>query len=84
MFSMQFKHKKMDKKEKSKQVHEDLDGFNVRINPFGQIESNFDMDKVNEFLNQNTEDKKIKGGKKPATEEEEWNKFVKAHAYATL
>ncbi len=61
----------MDKKEKSKTVHEDLDGFNVRINPFGQIESNFDIDKVNEFLNENTEDKKIKGRRKPDTEEEE-------------
>ena len=71
MFLIQFKHKGMGKKEKKKQVHEDLEGFNVRINPFGQIESNFDMDKVNEFLNQNMEDKKMKGRKKPAAEEEE-------------
>ncbi len=61
----------MDKKDKSKKVHEDLEGFNVKINPFGQIESNFDIDKVNEFLNKNTDDKKIKGRKTPATEEEE-------------
>jgi hypothetical protein len=53
----------MDKKEKSKEVHEDLEKFNVRINPFGQIESNFDIDKVNEFLDKNTGDKKIKGKK---------------------
>lgn len=50
----------MDKKEKDKQIHEELDGFDVRINPFGQVETNFDIDKVNEFLNKTTDDKKIK------------------------
>ena len=61
----------MDKKEKSKPVHEDLKGFNVRINSFGQIESNFDIDKVNEFLNENTDDKKLQPKRSAATQEEE-------------
>jgi len=61
----------MDKKEKSKRVHEDLEGFNVKINPFGQIESNFDIDKVNEFLNKNTDDKKLKRKKTTDSGEEE-------------
>lgn len=68
---MQYKHKQMDKKEKSKRVHEDLEGFNVKINPFGQIESNFDIDKVNEFLNKNTDDKKLKRKKTTDSGEEE-------------
>ena len=53
----------MDKKEKQSRLHKDLKGLDVRINPFGQIESNFDIDKVNKFLNENVDDKKIKGQK---------------------
>jgi len=60
----------MDKK-KRKQIHEDLEGFDVKINRFGQIESNFNIDKVNEFLNKNTHNKKLKVKKDPAEEEEE-------------
>jgi hypothetical protein len=56
----------MDKKDKAKQIHEDLEGLDVKINRFGQIESNFDIDKVNEFLNRSTDDKKIVGKKKPS------------------
>ena len=61
----------MDKKEKRKPIHEDLEGFDVKINRFGQIESNFDIDKVNEFLNKSTDDKKIKGKKEEALEEDD-------------
>jgi len=57
----------MDKKDKRREIHEDLDGFNVKIDPFGQIESNFDIDKVNEFLNKDTDDKKVKGKKSEPT-----------------
>lgn len=57
------KKEEKDKKEKDNQINEELKDFDVRVNPFGQIESNFDVDKVNEFLNENTEDKKIKGRK---------------------
>ena len=46
-------------KDKKKHVHEELEGFDVRINPFGQIESNFDVDKINKFLNERVEDKKL-------------------------
>jgi len=54
----------MDKKDKKKkeesQVHEELKGFELKVNPFGQIESNFDMDKINEFLNERVDDKKLR------------------------
>jgi hypothetical protein len=47
---------------KSKQkpkVHSELEGFDIRINPFGEVISNIDIDKINEFLDENVEDKKL-------------------------
>ncbi len=41
-------------------VHEDLEGFEMKINEFGQIRTNMDVSKINEFLNKNVEDKKFK------------------------
>jgi hypothetical protein len=41
-------------------VHKELQGFDIKINSFGEITSTFDMDKINEFLNRNVEDKKLK------------------------
>ncbi len=51
--------KKKPKKGKP-EVHEELKGFDIKINEFGEIVSNFDVDKLNEFLNENLEDKKFK------------------------
>lgn len=51
--------KKKAKKENPK-VHEDLEGFKMDINSFGEISSSFSIDKINEFLNKNVEDKKLK------------------------
>ncbi len=39
--------------------HKDLKGFDIRINPFGEMESTFDIDKINTFLNNQLKDKKI-------------------------
>ena len=47
-------------KKKKPKVHEDLKGFDMKINEFGEIVSNYDMDKINEFLNENVDDKKLK------------------------
>ena len=49
----------MKKKEKAR-VHEDLDGLELSINSFGEIKSNVAVEKVNDFLNKNVEDKKLK------------------------
>lgn len=50
----------MNKKEDKKpDMHDDLDGFSIRINRFGEIQSNFEIDKLNTFLNDNVEDKKL-------------------------
>jgi len=58
--------KKKPKKGKP-DVNEDLKGFDIRINEFGEIITNLKVDDINEFLNENVEDKKLKGRK----EEEE-------------
>lgn len=40
-------------------VHNELEGFNIKINEFGVMETSFDVDVLNDFLNENVEDKKL-------------------------
>jgi hypothetical protein len=40
-------------------VHKDLDGLEVQIDSFGGIQSNMNIEKINEFLNKNVDDKKL-------------------------
>jgi len=40
-------------------VHQELQGFEVTINEFGEIRANMKVEKINEFLNKNVEDKKL-------------------------
>src|ERR1022692_4214964 len=40
-------------------VHTDLEGLDLRINEFGEIISNIDVDKINEFLTKSVPDKKL-------------------------
>lgn len=55
----------MPKKEKPKKtprkpkVHSDLQGFDVSINQFGEIRSSMNIEKINEFLDKNVDDKKL-------------------------
>jgi hypothetical protein len=48
------------KGDKKAKVHKDLDGFELKVDAFGEIKSNIEIDKINKFLNQNVEDKKLK------------------------
>ena len=48
------------KKDDKAKVHKDLEGLDVGVNSFGEVTSNLDIDKINEFLNKNVEDKKLK------------------------
>ena len=50
--------KKMKKKGKPI-VHEELDGFNIKINEFGEMETTVPIDQLNNFLNDKVEDKKL-------------------------
>jgi hypothetical protein len=51
---------KKSKKVESPKVHKDLEGFQMNIDSFGEISSSFPIDKLNEFLNNHVEDKKLK------------------------
>ncbi len=51
--------KKKPKKGKP-EVHKELEGFDIKINEFGEIITNFPIEKINEFLDKNVEDKKLK------------------------
>ncbi len=51
-------HKK--KKKDELRVNPQLPGFDIKINSFGEIQSNYQIDEVNEFLDKNLEDKKLK------------------------
>ncbi|MEL6864705.1 MAG: hypothetical protein AAFP19_09805 [Bacteroidota bacterium] len=41
------------------EVHDELKGFDIKINEFGEIVSNFNVEQLNEFLNDKVEDKKL-------------------------
>ena len=47
------------KKKGNPTVHQDLKGFDIRINTFGEMETNLKIDKINTFLNENIVDKKL-------------------------
>ena len=51
---------KKKKKEEQPRVHEELKGFKMEINSFGEISSSFPIEAINDFLNKNVEDKKLK------------------------
>lgn len=69
------KNKKESKNEKKKsRVHKDLEGFEIKVNEHGEIISNYSIDKINDFLNQNVDDKKLmkrNAAEKAKREEEE-------------
>ena len=55
------KKKPNDKEEPQKpRVNPELEGFNIEIDSFGEIKTNFDIDKINTFLNRNVDDKKLR------------------------
>lgn len=51
---------KKSKKDDNPRVNADLEGFKMSINSFGEISSSFSIDKINEFLNSNVDDKKLR------------------------
>lgn len=64
----------MPKKKNKKgnpEVHDDLKGFNIKINEFGEIVSNVSVDKLNDFLDKNVDDKKLREPGEKNTDEEE-------------
>ncbi len=51
--------KRLSKREKPK-VNPELDGFDIKIDTFGEIQTNYDIDKINKFLNKHVDDKKLR------------------------
>ena len=50
-----------DKKKTDKpKVHQELNGFNIQINEFGEIERTHSIEEINQFLNRKVVDKKLK------------------------
>ncbi len=43
----------------SPKVNPDLLGFDIKIDTFGEIKSNYNIDKINRFLDRNVDDKKL-------------------------
>ncbi|TAE00206.1 MAG: hypothetical protein EAZ97_06535 [Bacteroidetes bacterium] len=41
-------------------VNQELKDFEVKINALGELTSNYNIDQINEFLNKNVTDKKLK------------------------
>jgi len=52
--------KKKSKKKKKPLVHKDLKGFDIQLNPFGEVISNIKVEELNEFLNEHVDDKKLR------------------------
>jgi len=70
------RNKKEDKSKKKSKVHKDLEGFEIKVNEHGEIISNYSIDKINEFLNKNVDDKKLlkrDAAEKAMRDEEEYH-----------
>lgn len=53
------------------EVHDELKGFDIKINEFGEIVSNFEVERLNDFLNENIDDKKLREDQIETDSEEE-------------
>ncbi len=53
------KKKPKSKKQGKPRVHNELKGFEVSIDTFGELKSNLPIEKLNSFLNENVDDKKL-------------------------
>lgn len=51
--------KKKKTTEKKARVHKELEGFEIKVNPLGEISSTYDIDRINDFLDKNVRDKKL-------------------------
>ena len=47
------------KKDDKAKVHKELEGLEIDVNSFGEVTTNLDIDKINEFLDDQVEDKKL-------------------------
>ncbi len=52
--------KKKEDPEKKPKVNKELEGFDVSIDSFGELKSTIAIDKINQFLNNQVDDKKLR------------------------
>jgi hypothetical protein len=52
--------KKKGNQKNTPKVNPELQGFDIKIDSFGEIKTNYNIDKINEFLNRNVDDKKLR------------------------
>lgn len=55
-----FRKTEKGKKKEAPKVNPELEGFDIRIDSFGEISSTYEIDKINEFLNRHVDDKKLR------------------------
>jgi hypothetical protein len=67
--------KKKSLSKKKPDVCSELQGLNITINSLGEIQSTYDIDKINDFLDTHVEDKKLHNH----PDEEEMNNGKKEH-----
>lgn len=61
---------KQDKKDADNpRIHDDLKGFNIHIDEFGQVRTTLSQEELNTFLNKKVEDKKFSPKVKKQLEE---------------
>jgi hypothetical protein len=73
------KAKPQDPAKKAK-VHKELEGFEIGVNPLGEITSNYSIEEINKFLGRHVRDKKLvdragQFGEKPAPGQSEDEAF---------
>ena len=73
-----------NKDKKKADVNPELDGFEIEINEFGEIKSNMDVDRLNEFLNKHVDDKKLRDRDVDEPEEEEVDDNIEVDPNASV
>ncbi len=48
------------KEEKTLKVNPELEGFDIKVDSFGELKTTYDIDSINKFLNKNVDDKKLR------------------------
>jgi hypothetical protein len=56
-------------REHKSSFHEGLEGFDIKVNTFGQMESTFEIDKLNAFLNKQKAEAKAEAKGKVKSDE---------------
>ena len=51
------------KEEKKLKVNPELEDFDITVDSFGELKTSYDIDSINEFLNKNVDDKKLRDRK---------------------